>query len=101
MTTRRKATAFRVIFGAMVLLVASGALACSTEDRIEPAQLGFTSEQLETMCGSGGNPFVTPSLPDATVCVTRYGHCGLANRVHAGNQCGCPIGGGWTLGVTR
>jgi hypothetical protein len=85
----------------MVLLVASGALACSTEDRIELAQLGFTSEQLETMCGSGGNPFVTPSVPDATVCVTRYGHCGLANRVHAGNQCGCPIGGGWTLGVTR
>jgi hypothetical protein len=100
-TARLKATAFRLIFGVMVLLAASGALACSTEDRIELAQMGFTSGQLDTMCGSGGSPFVTPSLPDPTVCVTRYGNCGLANRVRAGNQCGCPIGGGWTLGVTR
>jgi hypothetical protein len=96
-----KAPAFRLIFGAMVLLASSGALACSTEDRIELAQMGFTSEQLDAMCGSGGNPFATPSLPDATACVTRYGDCGLAHRVRAGNQCACTIGGGWTLGVTR
>jgi hypothetical protein len=101
MTALRKTTAFGLVFGVMALLAASGALACSAEDRIELAQLGFTSGELDTMCGSGGSPFVTPSLPDAAVCVTRYGNCGLANRVRAGNQCGCAIGGGWTLGVAR
>jgi hypothetical protein len=101
MNTRRKATSFCFIFGAIALLASSSVLACSTEDRIELAQMGLTSAQVDAACGSGGNPFVTPSLPAASVCATRYGYCGLANRADVGNQCGCPIGGGWTLGVAR
>jgi hypothetical protein len=43
------------------------ALACASEDRVALAQMGYTSEQIDAQCGSGGNPFVTPSMPAAQV----------------------------------
>ena len=102
MTARPKATAFRLIFGVMVLLAASGALARSTEDRIELAQMGFTSGQLDTMCGvGGGSPFVTPSLPDATVCVTRYGQLRACEPRPRRKPMRLSDWWRWTLGVTR
>ena len=92
---------FRFAVGAMLLLAAASALACSTEDRIAMAQIGYTTVQIDAACLPGADPFMTPSIAAGSVCVTRYGSCGLATRVHAGNQCGCPLVSGWALGVAR
>lgn len=76
--------------------------ACSSEDRRELALMGYTSAQIDAQCGSGGNPFVTPSMPIATVCVTRLGSCYLGEQIPVGSQCWCPtIYGNPVGGVAR
>jgi hypothetical protein len=75
---------------------------CASEDRIALGQMGYTSAQINAMCGSGGNPFVTPSLPMATVCVTPAGGCSLGQQTFIGNSCWCPRGMGQVVyGVAR
>jgi len=71
------------------LLSCQPAFACSSEDRIELALMGYTSAQIDAQCGSGGNPFVTPSLPLATVCVTPVGSCSPGGQIPVGSECGC------------
>jgi hypothetical protein len=80
----------------------SQALACASEDRVALAQMGYTSEQIDAQCGSGGNPFVTPSMPAAQVCVTAGGRCYLGEFVPVGESCWCPTGyGDVARGVAR
>lgn len=86
----------------VALLPGDEALACSSEDRIALAQMGYTSAQIDAQCGSGGNPFVTPSLPTATVCMTQAGFCYLGEQIPVGSRCWCPTGfGGVLYGVAR
>ncbi|MCQ8106288.1 hypothetical protein NP590_19440 [Methylomonas sp. SURF-2] len=86
----------------LLLLPNTSALACSSEDRSSLAMMGYTSEQIDAQCGSGGNPFVTPSMPIASYCVTAVGSCYLNNRVAVGSQCWCPTGyGNAVYGVAR
>jgi hypothetical protein len=79
------------------------ALACASEDRIALAQMGYTSEQIDAQCGgSGGNPFVTPSMPAAQICATAAGSCYLGEFVPVGESCWCPTGyGDLAQGVAR
>ena len=64
--------------------------------------MGYTSVQIDAQCGSGGNPFVTPSMPAAQVCVTRIGSCYLGEFVAVGNSCWCPTrSGGAAAGIAR
>jgi hypothetical protein len=70
------------------------ALACSSEDRIALAEIGYTSEQIDAQCGSGGNPFVTPSMPAAQLCTTAAGSCYLGEFVPVGGSCWCPTAHG-------
>jgi hypothetical protein len=92
----------RAAFSIVVLLGCSAALACSSEDRIELATMGYSTAQVNAMCGSGGNPFASPSMPSTRYCVTGYGSCTLGNRVQSGSHCGCPAGNGyWIPGVAH
>jgi hypothetical protein len=85
-----------------VVLPGGGTLACASEDRIALAQMGYTSEQIDAQCGSGGNPFVTPSMPAAQVCMTAAGGCYLGEFVPVGESCWCPTGyGDVAQGVAR
>ncbi|HEX6011606.1 MAG TPA: hypothetical protein VFY87_07350 [Geminicoccaceae bacterium] len=78
------------------------ALACASEDRIALAEMGYTSEQIDAQCGSGGNPFVTPSMPAAQLCMTAAGSCYLGEFVAVGDSCWCPTGyGDVAQGVAR
>lgn len=84
------------------LTCADLALACSSEDRIALAQMGQTEAQIDAQCGSGGNPFVTPSMPIASVCVTPAGACQMAEKIPVGSRCWCPTGYGNAIdGVAR
>lgn len=76
------------------LFTNANTFACSSEDRIAMAQMGQTTEQIDAQCGSGGNPFVTPSMPTATQCVTPAGSCYLGVQLSVGSQCYCPSGYG-------
>lgn len=73
-----------------LLLPGRQAVACSSEDRIALAQMGYTEAQIDAQCGSGGNPFVTPSMPTATMCVTPAGSCYMAQQLQVGSYCWCP-----------
>jgi hypothetical protein len=85
-----------------VLLPHSAANACSSEDRAELAQEGYTSDQIDAQCGSGGNPFVTPSMPTASMCTTQVGTCYLGAQATVGDQCWCQTGYGNVIaGVAR
>jgi hypothetical protein len=79
------------------------ALACSSEDRVALAQMGYTSEQIDAQCGSsGGNPFVTPSMLAVQICATAAGSCYLGEFVPVGESCWCPTGyGDVAQGVAR
>ena len=92
-----------IVLGLGMFIVVPRAQAnCASEDRIALGQMGYTSEQIDIMCRSGGNPFVTPSMPTATVCVTRAGGCDLGERVLVGSRCWCPIGfGDVVYGIAR
>jgi hypothetical protein len=80
---------------ALFLFASIDTFACSSEDRIALAQMGQTTEQIDAQCGgSGGNPFVTPSMPTATQCVTQAGSCYLGVQLSVGSQCYCPAGYG-------
>lgn len=70
------------------------ALACSSEDRADLAMMGYTQDQIDAQCSSGGNPFVSPSMPTATVCVTPAGACYLGEVLSVGSNCWCPTGYG-------
>lgn len=86
----------------LLLLPNDYALACSSEDRIALAQMGYTEAQIDAQCGSGGNPFVTPSMPTARVCVTQVGSCYLGDQIPVGSQCWCPTRfGNVVYGVAR
>ncbi len=99
-STAPRAVRLAVSLGAV--LASGAALACSSEDRIALAQMGYTTAQIDAQCGSGGNPFVTPSLPMASVCVTAAGSCYLGAPMPVGNACGCPTGfGGAVYGVAQ
>lgn len=80
------------VAGVLIGVAVSGqaALACSSEDRIALAQMGYASEQIDAQCGSGGNPFVTPSMPAAQICATPIGSCYLGEAVAVGDSCWCP-----------
>ena len=91
-----------LLLGLGILLSCDMALACSSEDRRELAIMGYTSEQIDAQCGSGGNPFVTPSMPIATICSTRAGSCYMGQRIPVGSQCWCPTRNGSAVaGVAR
>lgn len=92
-----------VAFGLGMLIVVPVAEAgCASEDRIALAQMGYTTAQIDAMCGSGGNPFVTPSMPTATVCATPAGGCYLRDQIHVGSKCWCPTGFGHVVyGIAR
>jgi hypothetical protein len=74
----------------MLIVVPVAEAGCASEDRIALAQMGYSTAQIDAMCGSGGNPFVTPSLPAATICATPAGSCYLGDRIPVGSQCWCP-----------
>lgn len=87
---------------ACALTCADLTLACSSEDRIALAQMGQSAAQIDAQCGSGGNPFVTPSMPVASVCVTWAGACQMAEQIPVGSRCWCPTGYGNAIdGVAR
>ena len=66
------------------------------------AQMGYTSAQINAMCNSGDNPFVTPLLPMAMVCATSAGGCYLGEQIPVGSRCWCPRGMGQIVyGVAR
>ena len=86
----------------MLVAVPMAQAVCASEDRIALAQMGHTRAQIDAMCGSGGNPFVTPSMPSATVCATPAGGCYLGEQVPVGSRCWCPRGMGQVVyGVAR
>jgi hypothetical protein len=86
----------------MLIAVPRAQAGCASEDRIALAQMGHTRAQIDAMCGSGGNPFVTPSMPSATVCATPAGGCYLGEQIPVGSQCWCPRGMGQVVhGVAR
>lgn len=90
--------ALHLLFGLGILISCDLAFACSSEDRRELAIMGYTSQQIDAQCGSGGNPFVTPSMPVARICSTRAGSCYLGERLAVGSQCWCPTRYGTAIG---
>jgi hypothetical protein len=88
--------AIRLLPLGALLAMSPAALACSSEDRIALAQMGYTIQQIDAQCGAG-NPFVTPSMPDASACVTQIGSCYLSVRATVGSQCWCQTGSGHTV----
>jgi hypothetical protein len=67
-------------FGCMLVLLMAPVAAyaeCSSEDRIDLAQMGYSEAQIDAQCNSGQNAFAPPQSPEATYCKTQYGYCPL------------------------
>jgi hypothetical protein len=68
---------------------------CSSEDRIELAEEGYSEAQINAQCSSGTNAFAPP--PDfglGTVCVTQWGSCSLPQPSWRGHGCSCTTSDG-------
>ena len=63
---------------------------CSSEDRIELAEEGYSEAQIDEQCSSGQNAFAPPpSYGSATACVTQWGTCALSQPSQPGFGCSC------------
>jgi len=74
---------------------------CSSEDRAELAQMGYTTEQIDAQCGSGQNAFAPPTGQAASYCQTAYGYCALPSLAAAGDSCMCESQYGPIPGVAQ
>jgi hypothetical protein len=63
---------------------------CSSEDRIELAEEGYSETQINQQCSSGQNAFAPPpGYGAAMTCVTQWGSCALSQPSQPGFRCAC------------
>ena len=79
-------------FGCMLVLLIAPIAAhaeCSSEDRIDLAQMGYSEAQIDAQCNSGQNAFAPPQGQAASYCKTQYGYCQVPSSTAAGDSCVC------------
>ena len=79
-------------FGCVLILLMAPIAAhaeCSSEDRIDLAQMGYSEAQIDAQCNSGQNAFAPTQGSEAAYCKTQYGYCPLPSSTVAGSSCVC------------
>jgi hypothetical protein len=96
-------TRIMLMAGICLLLPHVAMAICSTEDRIDMAQMGMSTAQIDAQCNSGINFYAPPPgfQPSATLCVTAYGACAMATQIPVGSYCECFGPYGRLPGVAR